>query len=811
VPRHYEIARVVTCLAALVITSPVHAAGTKPASSTAPLAVEQKTQLIPAPTAIPVPEIVKRAEEVTKRLTEFHQLAERGSAIDEIDTRLPELRAQITEDLDATIESLKREPARTAVDRMAHAWRVTRLELAGRVDVLTKRATQLESALDQLANLRTRWTLTRTEARASLAPPAVLQRADAVLSDIDAMRALLQAQRGAILVLQDQVGQEMARCQDALARIERFQQVTLTRTFTRDTSPIWDPYRSEDYFEGLSDGVGQAAEDSVAVLRQFIREHSVRLLLHGLLFAWLILMARAGRRLALNPFVGERPLVVFTLIERPYSAAAVAALISVLWIYPDRPRLIGDMAIIVGLVPLLRIAQPLLGARATAVLYGIASLIAVDRVRAEFAVFPIADQLILMLEMLAAMVGLAFLLVFGSLRRPLVREGTTARLALGRATAVLAMMMCAASFVAAAFGAMRLARMLGSGLLFSAFSALALYVAVQVLDDLLTFAFRVSPLRSFRMVHNNCDLLLRRARAFMRWSAVLIWAVETVRNVGLLDPLVVLGQAVLNAELRSGAIAISLSDVLAFILTVCLAFIASSLIRFILEEDVYPRLRLSRGLPYIISSLLHYTVLFVGFLLAVSALGVDLNRITILAGAFGVGLGFGLQGLVNNFVSGLIVLFERPIHVGDSIRLGDVIGRVQRIGIRSTTVRTPEGAEVIVPNASLVAEKVTNWTHAGHRRRVDTQVGVAYGNAPDKVLELLRAVAALQPGIITTPPPVALLLGFGSIALNFELRAWTNRPEQWIEVRSELNVAVYAALQAAGIEIPCDRNNPPSA
>jgi len=226
---------------------------------------------------------------------------------------------------------------------------------------------------------------------------------------------------------------------------------------------------------------------------------------------------------------------------------------------------------------------------------------------------------------------------------------------------------------------------------------------------------------------------------------------------------------------------------------------------------VYPRLRLSRGLPYIISSLLHYTVLFVGFLLAVSALGVDLNRITILAGAFGVGLGFGLQGLVNNFVSGLIVLFERPVHVGDSIRLGDVIGRVQRIGIRSTTVRTPEGAEVIVPNASLVAEKVTNWTHAGHRRRLDTQVGVAYGTAPDKVLELLRAVAALQPGIITTPPPVALLLGFGSIALNFELRAWTNRPEQWIEVRSELNVAVYAALQAAGIEIPCDRNNPPSA
>jgi len=131
VPRHYEIARVVTCLAALVITSPVHAAGTKPASSTAPLAVEQKTQLIPAPTAIPVPEIVKRAEEVTKRLTEFHQLAERGSAIDEIDTRLPELRAQITEDLDATMATLAGKGVQCSEPFTASWGRATSVPLPG--------------------------------------------------------------------------------------------------------------------------------------------------------------------------------------------------------------------------------------------------------------------------------------------------------------------------------------------------------------------------------------------------------------------------------------------------------------------------------------------------------------------------------------------------------------------------------------------------------------------------------------------------------------------------------------------------------
>src|SRR5207245_4078905 len=187
----------------------------------------------------------------------------------------------------------------------------------------------------------------------------------------------------------------------------------------------------------------------------------------------------------------------------------------------------------------------------------------------------------------------------------------------------------------------------------------------------------------------------------------------------------------------------------------------------------------ARPAAYEISSLLHYAVLFLGFLLAVGALGVDLNKFTVLAGAFGVGLGFGLQGVVNNCVSGLIVLVERPIHVGDAIQMSDLAGEVRRIGIRATTVRTWEGAEVIVPNASLVSEKLTNWTYSDRLRRMDLPVGVAYGSAPEKVLELLLAVAHAHPGVLAQPVPEALFMGFGESALYFELRAWTGRFNQW--------------------------------
>jgi small-conductance mechanosensitive channel len=267
-------------------------------------------------------------------------------------------------------------------------------------------------------------------------------------------------------------------------------------------------------------------------------------------------------------------------------------------------------------------------------------------------------------------------------------------------------------------------------------------------------------------------------------------------------PAIALARQMLDASLTMGALNLSLGDVLAFVLTVYLASVLSWLIQFVLAEDVFPRLNLRPGLPYALSNLTKYAIVSVGFIVALLALGVNLNRVTVLGGALGVGVGFGLQNIVNNFVSGLILLFERPVRVGDAVQIGDVQGEVRRIGIRATTVRAWEGAEVIVPNSQLVSDRVTNWTPVDYRRRLDIPVGVAYGSAPDKVLQVLTEVAQSHPDVVAAPAPEALFLGFGDSALNFQLRAWTSRLDRHPMVRSELGVAVYAALRAAGFSIP---------
>ena len=262
---------------------------------------EQKAQAPQTPVSIPIPEIAKQAEEVTQLLRDLEALAVPGPAIDVIPARLPEVSSRLSRELDSATETLKHDPALTTLDLLTQSWQASRLELTGWVEVLTKRATQLEEALDRLAGLRARWTQTRAVARASRAPAPVVQRVDAVQADIEAMRARLQTQRAATLVLQDRVAQDVARCEDALGRIDRFRQGALGQMFARDILPIWSAEVRERDIRELPARVRDAVVTNVAQFRQFVGDYTGRLLLHGLLFIALILLARAARRRARRP------------------------------------------------------------------------------------------------------------------------------------------------------------------------------------------------------------------------------------------------------------------------------------------------------------------------------------------------------------------------------------------------------------------------------------------------------------------------------------------------------------------------------
>jgi potassium-dependent mechanosensitive channel len=189
-------------------------------------------------------------------------------------------------------------------------------------------------------------------------------------------------------------------------------------------------------------------------------------------------------------------------------------------------------------------------------------------------------------------------------------------------------------------------------------------------------------------------------------------------------------------------------------------------------------------------------------MVALAIAGFHIGELAIVFGALGVGIGFGLQDVVKNFVSGLILMFERPIQPGDIVDVAGVSGTVREIGMRATILTTSDGADVVVPNGMLLADKLINWTLRSNSRRININVVTTYSAKPQQILELLVGIAAKVEGIASAPPPVAILIGLATGALEFNLMAWTTDKTDWVGARSLLNVRVRDGLAEAGIEVP---------
>ncbi len=255
--------------------------------------------------------------------------------------------------------------------------------------------------------------------------------------------------------------------------------------------------------------------------------------------------------------------------------------------------------------------------------------------------------------------------------------------------------------------------------------------------------------------------------------------------------------------LHLGETRITLWTLLYFLSLLILLYWFAGRLRVWLVDKVLVRTRMEIGARQAVASITRYLVLLIGLVVALQTVGVNLTTLNVIAGAVGVGIGFGLQNIANNFISGLIILFERPIKAGDRIEVGNVDGEVKEVGARSTTVLTNDNISIIVPNSRFITENIVNWKYNDARVRFHIPIGVAYGTDARVVERLLREVAAENKNVLADPPAKVWFRGFGDSSLNFELLVWNtslvDRKGQFI---SDLNFAVYDKLNQHGIEIP---------
>lgn len=792
-------------LAVLAVLGPALAASAQPAARPAAGAAQTAQGQASTITPIPVPEIAQRAEQVTTLLRPAQ--TPEASEFDDTELLLTGAADSITKHHASTVEALASSPSASALANLADSWQAMRSRLVALNDKLTRRATLAQQRVDQIETMRATWAATRTSALEAAAPPSVLEQIDATLAAIAAARRSAEDGLARVLALQNRAVKEIARCDDALAGIVRTGNARRGPIMARDAPPIWSPeartLMSDDVAQRLREGV----RDIVERTRDYMADEMARLPLQIGLFALafaLIWLAR--RRVRRSTDMQPSEAAAAQIFELPLSSALLVALIPTGWIYPQPPRVVISAVSILVLLPAVRVVRRLALPAIVPAVYALAAFFIVDRVRDVCSVVPVLEQWVFVIEMVCGIVFLALAVRSERLLRP---QGQ--HVALGWQRAIVAVLWAqvlqlVAAVFAGVFGYMRLARLLGNAVLGSDYTALVLYAGVRVGEGLIAYALRARALRDVRIVQRHRPLVQRRLTLALRWLTIGVWAYFALDALALLGPISSVGAAVLGARYARGSVSVSLGDAVAFALSVCAVFVVSSFVRFLLDEEVYPRVRLPRGAAYALATIVHYVIVVSGFVFVVAALGIDLNRLTILAGALGLGVGIGLQSAVANFVSGLIVLLERRLHVGDEVQLGALEGRIREIGLRASTIRTWDGAEIIVPNAMLTSERVTNWTLSDTVRRVTLDVGVAYSADPRHVLEILRGAATGHPMALADPPPLALCTGFGQSAVKCQLRVWT-RVDDAESLLSQLTIAVHGALAAARIEIPfpqCD-------
>jgi potassium efflux system protein len=246
---------------------------------------------------------------------------------------------------------------------------------------------------------------------------------------------------------------------------------------------------------------------------------------------------------------------------------------------------------------------------------------------------------------------------------------------------------------------------------------------------------------------------------------------------------------------------VTLAHIVLAVLVAVVTVILARNIPGLLEIAVLNKLPLDRGGRFAVTSLARYTIMVVGVIVAFGSIGIGWSKVQWLIAAMTVGLGFGLQEIFANFVSGLILLFERPIRVGDTVTVGGISGDVTRIRIRATTITDWDRKELVIPNKEFVTGQVVNWTLSDTTLRVIVPVGIAYGSNIELAEELLHKVARENKHVLAEPKPKVLFMGFGDSSLNFELRVFVPSVDYLLKTRHELNKAIDRAFREAGVEI----------
>jgi small-conductance mechanosensitive channel len=760
---------------------------------------------IPTPTqnlGIPLPQIAPRAEELLQKLQEMDDRLTQDSIPGSTAQRLKSQGGLLREKRHQLEELIAITPTHNELHDVEQEWLDQRELYSGMRKTLTDRAKNMEEDLRFLESQQAEWGTTLSQIEDPNALETVYERIRDVLTEIRNVSLKENEQLRALLELQEQVSQQNTIVLDALKNVSQTKARLQRSLLEPDSPPLWGLTTLKSSDQALDQLVMLTFNRNLARTSEYIK--SKRYTGLGILSVFLVMLVIGlAIRHRIPDWTKEFPDVVSSLepFRRPVSLATLTVLMVMLPFMTPIPAQIRMLAIMLSLTPVLRLLTPLIRPIFRPLVY-VLVIFGVTAGILETAVTSPGLKRWGLVFLGIAVIAIVVWLT-RRIRRQVQRSDRTARRVVNLSYLSLAMILV--SIAANVLGYVGLSRLLRSGTTLSSYAAILLATTYLVTTGFLSALVRIRRGGSPPIAGSQGETVVFWVSRLMIFWAFFLWAYLVLNFFTIREPVMNAVSFALTTPIKIRAASFTLGDVLTFILVIVVGVALAGVFRAVFRDNVLSRLKLKHGIPYAISTITYYVILLAVFLLALVSAGVELSKFTLLTGAFGVGVGFGLQNVISNFVSGIILLFERPIRIGDFLEVDRSMGEVIRMGMRSSSIRTPQGAEVIVPNSNLISNQVINWTLSESKRRAELLFKVAYGPDPEKVADLLIRTALSHPDVMRDPAPVVFFLGFGDNSLDFEMQFWVPRIDLHLGVKSEIAMRIAREFRKAGIEIPAPK------
>jgi small-conductance mechanosensitive channel len=543
------------------------------------------------------------------------------------------MHAKLEDHASETTSLVAQGPSLNTLEEAERDWSTRKQELDLWRKTLTDRVAALEKEVAELDALRALWERADAQAREQSAPAAVLERTANAVAEVGAAKERVAVRRNTLLDLQDRVAKEEAVVQDVLSQLRKAQETVRGHMLQPDGPPLWSAVWRLGSGERVMAPLREAGARDVEQLGEFAwrsRDHLAPLaILVAILCAGaLALRKRVGRWSEEDPDLGR----AIHIFDRPVSIAVLTLILLIFWIYPRAPDVLRALLTAIMVIPVLRLLPPMVDRAFHPMLYALMAFFVADQLREMLEAAPDLERVAFAVEVNAAVVVFAWLMRPARLRE-IPSSVRLPRYLVWGLRALLVLLL--ASFLANLFGYVSLSRILGTGPLRSAYAAVVLYSGALVAGAVLQVALHTRAARSLGMIRERGSTVLQWGSRLVALGAAAWWVSVTLRQFELSDALGGAFTRILDASLGLGTIEVSVRGVVTLGLVILGAMVLSRLTRFVLEEDVYPRTSLQRGASNAISTLLHYSVLTLGFLLALGAAGIEMSRFALLAGAFG--------------------------------------------------------------------------------------------------------------------------------------------------------------------------------